>query len=63
MENSPNKILLPKKNLPYDPDIPNLRICPKNLRPYSTDVFSGMITDALFTICRGWKQVNNSLNE
>lgn len=47
---------LKKKNLPYDPVIPLLSTCPKDLTFFSIDICSFMFTAALFTTASEWQQ-------
>ena len=45
-----------KINLPYDPGIPLLGICPKDSTSYFTSTDLAMFIAVLVTIARKWKQ-------
>ena len=55
MENSVEILLKNGIELPYDPAIPLLCIYPKETR-IERDLYTPVLTAALFTIARTWKQ-------
>ena len=55
MENSVEIPLITGIELPYDPAIPLLCIYPKETR-IERDLYTPVLTAALFTIARTWKQ-------